>query len=232
MVLGILGGLGPSSTVYFYEMLTSLTKAGCDQEHLDIVISSRASTPDRTAYILGKSDENPLDYMVKDAKKLVDFGADAIAIPCNTAHFFYDSIAENVCVPVLNIISVTVDEVKKTGGKTIGLLATEGTAKSQSYQMMAHKKGIECIVPDENEQRIISSIIYDDIKKGKNPDINAFMSVANSLISRGADRLVLGCTELSLLCRDNKFDERFVDSLRSLAVRCIEHFGKALTDNN
>ncbi len=226
MTLGILGGLGPSSTVYFYELLTSLTMANSDQEHLDIVISSRATTPDRTAYILGKSETNPLDVMVLDAKKLEAFGVDAIAIPCNTAHFFYDAIAESVAVPVLNIISVTLENVKRSGGRTIGLLATEGTAKSQAYHMMAHKMGLECIVPDEDEQKIISSIIYDDIKQGKKADIDKFMSVANSLLERGADRLILGCTELSLLCKENNFDERFVDSLHSLAVHCIEYFGK------
>lgn len=226
MTLGILGGLGPSSTVYFYELLTSLTMANSDQEHLDIVISSRATTPDRTDYILGKSEKNPLDVMVSDAKKLEAFGVDAIAIPCNTAHFFYDAIAESVAVPVLNIISVTLENVKRSGGRTIGLLATEGTAKSQAYHMMAHKMGLECIVPDEDEQKIISSIIYDDIKQGKKADIDKFMSVANSLFERGADRLILGCTELSLLCKDKNFDERFVDSLYSLAIHCIEYFGK------
>ena len=69
-LLGILGGLGPMSTVYFYEMLTSLTKAECDQEHIDIVISSRATTPDRTAFITGASSEDPLSRMIPDAKKL------------------------------------------------------------------------------------------------------------------------------------------------------------------
>ena len=208
MTLGILGGLGPSSTVYFYEMLTSLTKASCDQEHLDIVISSRATTPDRTAYILGKSDENPVIQMTEDAKRLEKFGADVIAIPCNTAHFFYDSIAENVSVPVLNIISVTTE-----AGKTIGILATEGTVKSRSYHLAAEKAGISCITPNDSEQKIISSIIYDDIKKGKKTDIEKFNYVAESLFRRGADRLILGCTELSLLCRENTRQNPFWSSI-------------------
>ena len=229
MTLGILGGLGPSSTVYFYEMLTSLTQASCDQEHLDIVISSRATTPDRTDYILGVSDKNPVIQMTEDAKRLENFGADVIAIPCNTAHFFYDSISENVSVPVLNIISVTTEEVKVSGGKTMGILATEGTVKSRSYHLAAEKAGISCIAPNDQEQKIISSIIYDDIKKGKQADIKKFNYVAESLFSRGADRLVLGCTELSLLCRENSFDSRFVDSLRSLAEYCIEYCGKSVS---
>ena len=230
MTLGILGGLGPSSTVYFYEMLTCLTRARCDQEHLDIVISSRASTPDRTAYILGMSDKNPVIQMTEDAKRLENFGCDVIAIPCNTAHFFYDTIAENVSVPVLNIISVTTEAVKKSGGKTMGILATEGTVKSRSYHLAAEKAGISCIEPTKAEQKVISSIIYDDIKKGRTPDIKSFMRVADALFSRGADRLVLGCTELSLLCKENSFDSRFVDSLRSLAEYCIRYCERSVSE--
>ena len=83
--LGVLGGLGPMSSVYFYEMLTTHTRALCDQEHLNIVLSSHAHTPDRTAYILGGSQDNPLPCMQAQVKRLVGAGAEVIAIPCNTA---------------------------------------------------------------------------------------------------------------------------------------------------
>ena len=226
MTLGILGGLGPAATVYFYDMLTSMTAASCDQDHLDIVISSRATTPDRTAYILGTSNENPAEQMVADAKKLVAFGADVIAIPCNTAHYFYEEVSTNVDIPVMNIIEETCRTVKIGGGTHIGILATEGTVKSQAYHTVAQKMGIECIAPDRDGQSVINSVIYDRIKQGKSVDIPTFMSVADSLFSLGADTIVLGCTELSLLCRENNFDYRFVDSLRSLAISVLKKFGK------
>ena len=79
-VLGILGGLGPMATVYFYEMLTRHTQAARDQDHIDVIINSRATTPDRTSYILGQSAENPFDIMAADAARLVTFGADVIAM--------------------------------------------------------------------------------------------------------------------------------------------------------
>ena len=226
MTLGILGGLGPAATVYFYDMLTSMTQASCDQDHIDIVISSRASTPDRTAYILGTSNDNPAEYMVADAKKLVAFGADVIAIPCNTAHYFYDEVAQNIDVDVLNIIEQTCYAVKIAGGTCIGILATEGTVKSQAYHVVAHKMGLECVSPSREGQSLINSIIYDRIKQGKSVDINSFMSVAEDLFEHGADKIVLGCTELSLLCREYCFDDRFVDSLKSLAVSVLKKFNK------
>ncbi len=81
--LGVLGGLGPMSSVYFYEMLTEHTSAESDQQHLNILLSSRADTPDRTAYIMGRSEDNPIHTMLSEVSKLIAAGADIIAIPCN-----------------------------------------------------------------------------------------------------------------------------------------------------
>ena len=89
-VLGILGGLGPAASCYLYQMLIDHTPASCDQDHIDIVISSRASTPDRTAFIMGKSKDDPFAVMEQDGFSLVHYGATVLAIPCNTAHYFYD----------------------------------------------------------------------------------------------------------------------------------------------
>ena len=99
------------SSVYFYEMLTEHTEAECDQDHLIIIISSHASTPDRTAYILGKSDENPLDVMIDDVKRLKQYGADVIAIPCNTAHYFYNELKKEVDIPIISKITKDKDKM-------------------------------------------------------------------------------------------------------------------------
>ena len=123
-VLGILGGLGPMASVYFYELLTKHTKAARDQDHIDVIINSRATTPDRTAYILGQSTENPFDIMEADAHRLVTFGAEVLAIPCNTAHYFYDKLEQTAGVPILNMVEQTVLHVKQRGVKKPALLAT------------------------------------------------------------------------------------------------------------
>ena len=88
-VLGIMGGLGPAASCYLYQMITDHTPAQKDQDHIDIVISSRASTPDRTAFIVGKSKDDPFDVMEQDGISLVRYGATVLAIACNTAHYFY-----------------------------------------------------------------------------------------------------------------------------------------------
>ena len=146
-VLGILGGLGPMATVYFYEMLTRHTQAARDQDHIDVIINSRATTPDRTSYILGQSAENPFDIMAADAARLVTFGADVIAIPCNTAHYFYDRLNETIPIPILNMVEETVLAAKAGGSARVGILATTGTVRTRTYQRMCEKHGLPCAVP-------------------------------------------------------------------------------------
>lgn len=220
-LLGILGGLGPMSTVYFCELLTAHTKADRDADHLDMIISSRASTPDRTAFILGKSQQDPLPVMIEEAKRLTLAGANLIVIPCNTAHYFYNGLKQAIDTPMLNIIEETLSHLKRTGTQHFGLLATEGTVKSGAYANLCTSYGLECITPTKEEQAVISSIIYDEIKQNKTVDMKRFLSIADSLRARGCEKLVLGCTELSLLKRQGLNDSLFVDSLEVLAFQTI-----------
>lgn len=228
-LLGILGGLGPMATVYFYEMLTAHTKAESDQEHIDILISSRATTPDRTAFIVGASDESPIGAMIEEGKRLQGCGADLISMPCNTAHYFYEELTAALDIPVVNILFETAAHVKRTGAKTVGILATEGTVRSGAYAHVCQQVGLDCIVPDDEHQAILSDIIYGQIKQGKPVDMAKFERVRDHMTSRGADKLVLGCTELSLIKRDNDPGDLFVDSLEVLALRTIALCGKEPT---
>lgn len=144
------------SSVYFYEMLTRHTNARCDQEHLDLILSSGATTPDRTAFILGKSPNSPLPRMQADAETLIAAGAELIAIPCNTAHYFYDALAASLPVPIINILYETVTALARLGVRKIGIMATAGTVESGAYQHMCRQADLECVVPDAVGQAIDS----------------------------------------------------------------------------
>ena len=230
MLLGVLGGLGPMSSVYFYELVTSLTCAERDQDHIDIILSSAATTPDRTAYILGRSQDDPASRMVADAKKLVEFGADVIAVPCNTAHYFYEQINDAVSVPVLNIINETARYVRSEGFCRPGILATEGTVRSESYAVACAREGIACGYPTADDQQKLSEMIYGCIKQGGIPDFDELIAIADRLERRGCDCMVLGCTELSLIRRAGLRDPRFIDSLEVLARRAISFCGKSIVN--
>ena len=173
-MLGILGGLGPAASCYLYQMLIDHTPASCDQDHIDIVISSRASTPDRTAFIMGKSKDDPFAVMEQDGFSLVHYGATVLAIPCNTAHYFYDRLAEALPVPVLNMPRLTVADAKAAGCTKLGILATDGTLAAETYQIACRAQGIDWAVPSPEHQQEVMSVIYDDIKQGKRADIVLF----------------------------------------------------------
>lgn len=224
-ILGILGGLGPLSSAYFYELITEHTRASRDQDHIDIILSSRSTTPDRTAYILGDSAEDPLPYMVEDAMLLERYGADAIVIPCNTAHYFIEEIRKAVSLPVPSIITETAEHIKRCGYRRALILATRGTVFSRSYQDELDRLGIEWAVPDEAGQKIVTDIIYGSVKRGKVPDPGELYSVAEPMFASGCDCAILGCTELSVLKRQFSGDMRYVDSLEVLAATAIRMFG-------
>ena len=220
--LGILGGLGPAASVYFYKLITEHTLAKRDQDHLNIVLFSGANIPDRSEYIMGKSDRSPLPLMMEDVKKLVSIGADLIAIPCNTAHYFFDELEKISPVPVLNIVQETIKLAKKAGAGKIGILATTGTIIAQAYQHAAEHEGIPYEIPSCEEQETLMSIIYDSIKTASEPNYDAFYKIADHLHEKGCDAIILGCTELSLIPKDTRYMQYpFIDSLLVLTAKCI-----------
>ena len=229
-LLGILGGLGPMASVYFCEMLISHTRALRDCDHINFLLSSRADTPDRSSFILGQSSDDPTGAMIEEALRLERAGAEVIAIPCNTAPYFYDSICNEVSIPVLNIIRETAKYCKSSGLTKIAVLATEGTASSGAYQKFLDEYEIEVLPLTSDEQNVITHIIFDQIKSGAEPDLKSFLRVSNSLIARGAQLIILGCTELSLIKKQNPLPEYFIDSLELLALSAIVECGKEPID--
>jgi aspartate racemase len=194
---------------------------------MNIILSSHATTPDRTAYILGESDESPLSVMVEEAQKLEKYGADLLVMPCNTAHYFYDSIRCSVNVPMLNIVNETLALCAALGKKRVGLLATDGTVETRTYQRRAGKIGLECVLPDAEDQRGVMHLIYGQIKKGLPADMELFQKLSRDLLGRGCDAIILGCTELSLIGKTHTLDKNlYVDSLEALASAAILACGK------
>ena len=225
-VLGILGGLGPLSSAYFYEMITLHTKAMRDQDHIDIMLSSRATIPDRTDYILSRSNSDPSPIMVEELKKLITAGADYIAIPCNTAHYFYDILKVESSVPILNMVSDTIDHCISKGARKVGILATEGTVKAGIYRSVCEERGIECYEPGEAGQTAVTRIIYDQIKTGIIANADDVLLVEKELKDAGCDFAILGCTELSVAKKQLCLGPWFLDALEVLAKKAIEVCGK------
>lgn len=218
--LGIIGGVGPLASSYFYELITKSTKADKDQEHLNILLFSHATIPDRTAYILNHECENPYPYLLKDAKTLEKLGAKMIAIPCNTSCYFHDKLQNEVNIPIRNMIDDTALYVKQKGFKKVAIMATMGTIRSNLYQEALTNLDIEFVIPDTDK---VMSLIYDYIKGGKNVSKELFNSVIEDL---NVDGYILGCTELSIIKKDLNLDNKFIDPLEVEVTEILNFFNK------
>lgn len=229
--LGILGGVGPLASVRFSEMMINMTDAKTDQEHIPLLMFNDNTIPDRTSFILGRSNIDPVPKMICGIKKLVDFGSDYIVITCNTAHYFYDQLQASTSVPIVNMIeeAVTAAILKKPGVKKIGVLATDGTVESGVYAKVIEERGLTCVVPSKNSQRVVMDIIYNQVKAGKDVDVHSFLKIIDELRHLGCDVIILGCTELSVINSDNNLTLHsgdIVDAMEALAQKCITLCGK------
>ncbi len=218
--LGIVGGLGPMASSYLYEMITKETKVYKDQEHLNIALLSYASTPDRTNFILGESDESPYPYLLQNCKILEKLGAKMISIPCNTSCFFHEKLQSEINVPINNLVKNTCEYVSNKNYKKVAILATTGTINSNLYQNYLDRYGIEYVLPDQNK---VMEIIYDYIKCGKEVSLDLLKDVTDNL---NVDAYILGCTELSILKSKLNLDDTFIDPLEIECKNILNFFGK------
>lgn len=214
------------ATAYYLELMIRMTDAQRDQEHPEIVILNIPSIPDRTAFILGNSRENPLEPMVELGKQLKNLGATVVATPCITAHYFHEALQEGIGLPLIHGIRCTAQLLQAAGIRKVGLMATDGTVQSGIFQRQVEDCGMELVLPDEIGQKGVMTLIYDQVKAGKQPDMTLFAAIRDELRSKGAQVVVLGCTELSLLKKEQDLGSGVLDALEVLAKESVLACGK------
>jgi aspartate racemase len=223
-IIGILGGMGPEATIDLFYKIIKFTPAEKDQDHLRIIIDNNPKIPDRTAAILGKGG-NPLPALQETAKNLEKAGADFIIIPCNTAHYFLSSIRESVRIPVLNMIEETAKETQQRMPqiKKVGLLASIGVYKSETYHQHFKKFNIEIISPQEKNKEEIMKAIYTikagDLSKRVKKNI---LKIVQKLIDKGAEAIIAGCTEIPLILKEGDIPVPLIDPTQVLARIAVQ----------
>lgn len=228
--LGVIGGLGPIATAYFMELVVKMTRADCDQQHLDMIVYNCPSIPDRTSYIVGRSKESPLPRMLEIGRALAAQGANAIAIPCITAHSFHEALSAGIPVPIINIVEETAAHLQQNGLRRVGIMATDGTVQSRLFQKYLAARGIETVLPAAAEQQAVMGLIYGNVKASCAVDIEQFYAVGSHLKQQGAEAVVLGCTELSLIKRDYPIGKGYIDAMEVLARASILRMEKPLKE--
>jgi aspartate racemase len=227
--LGVLGGMGPMAGAVFMERLVALTDAGRDQDHIPAVLWSDPRVPDRSAAALGRGDD-PLPRMLAAMRGLERAGVALVAVPCNSANVWFDQLSAASTVPVLDIIDSTCDDLARHGVTTgrIGVLGTAGTLELGIYQRPLQARGYDVVVPTDDEITNLSTVAIDLVKANRIAE--SFEPAAESirrLIGRGADAVMLGCTELPLAVphgRRADFDVVLTDSIDALARTVIDRW--------
>ncbi|NCB63101.1 MAG: aspartate/glutamate racemase family protein [Clostridia bacterium] len=226
--LGILGGMGPQATLAFYQRILDMTDAGSDQEHLPTLIWSDTVVPDRTACILSGDTERVYAALLSGAKLLEREGCTALAVPCNTSHFFADRLQNELNIPLLNMVRLTARTMKDKGCRRVGVLATDGTIQTKLYQTELERLGIEAVIPGEKAQRAVMTVIYDQVKSGKPADPGTFAAADLDLRAQGCDGAILACTELSVYRLDHGLPDFYTDAMDVLAAECVKTCGYPL----
>lgn len=230
--VGVVGGVGPAATVDFVAKIVRSTPASCDQDHIKLLIEQNPQIPDRTANLVGDGPDPTLS-LYATCKKLEAGDADLIAIPCNTAHAFVEQIQPYLSIPILNMLTITVDHLRHAFPALgeVGLLATSGTLKSGVYQKALESRGLKQITPADDLQARVMNAIYGPrgVKAGftQGECVENLNAALDDLIGRGVEVVILGCTELPLLLRQASFTSRngavlrLIDPTEILAKRCV-----------
>lgn len=220
--LGLLGGMGPGATADLFTKIVQATPASRDQEHLPILVRCIPQIPDRTDALLGRG-PSPVGWLVQGARELRRSGAQLLAIACNTAHHWYPEIRDAFGAQVLHVADAVTDELRMRGaGGRIGLLATSGTLASGFYQRHLQAAGHAVLTPPPGDQ---IQCVDHAIAKAKSSRWDAARQpaedAAQALISRGAQHVVLGCTELPLVLARSPLAPRLLDANLALARACV-----------
>ena len=229
-MLGIIGGMGPMASALFYDMISSKTDASCDQENLDLILLSHAGMPDRTGAILSKDEvqiEAVRSKLLTDAMFLQNSGCTAIAVTCNTAHYFVNMIEDELDIPFIHLIRETAEAVaSEFGAKKVAVLATDGTIETKLYQNELSKRGVIAFTPKAEVQALVMHEIYDCIKSGKPADEEIWQKIEEYVKAEGCEAAVLACTELSVVRKELSLGSFYFDPMDIMAERCLDFYEK------
>lgn len=227
--VGILGGMGPLAGIDFarklIEAATELFGAERDQDQVPFVLWSVPQVPDRVGPLLSGEGESPLSAMRVGVDALNGLGVDVIAIACNTAHAWHRDLAATSRAPIPHIAEVTTRAVSVLPGVSkIGLVGTEATLSVGLYQKPLERAGFSCLVPEPDD---INNLVKPAIALVKQGRVSAAAEparkVCERLIARGADAVVLACSELPIALEplQNALSTVAIDPARIMAHACL-----------
>ena len=235
-MLGVIGGMGPAATADFFAKLIEETPATCDEDHIPTLVVSDPRVPGRPAAILAGG-PSPLPALLAIRDKLISAGATMLAMPCNTAHFWYDELVRDCPLPFVSIVEASCAEVARIAGpgSRIGLIGTQATLAAGIFDRQLKVSGYSALLPGDEE---LASVILPSIrrvKEGRPVEAgNMLAPKVQALLERGAVAVILACTEtpVALDAIASPLRAHCVDSNRALARACVARWFARAADND
>jgi aspartate racemase len=224
-MLGVIGGMGPAATADFFVKLVEETPATCDEDHIPTLIVSDPRLPGRPAAIL-EGGPSPLPALLALRDKLLAAGATVLAMPCNTAHYWYDDLLRDCPVPFVSIVEASCDAVATLAspGSLVGVIGTRATLAAGIYDRQLKANGYRVLPPSEEALATLILPSIRLVKEGRAAQAGEMLAPAvQALLDRGAAAVVLACTEMpvALDAIRSTLRRRCIDSNRALAKACV-----------
>ena len=212
--IGLIGGMSWESTVTYYKIINETVKEKLGGLHSAKCILYSIDFQKIEECQANGNWEKSGEILGEAANNLEKAGADFIVICTNTMHKVINQIKEKISIPILHIAEMTAEKILEKGLKNIALLGTKYTMEQDFYKSKLIEKGINVIIPDKNDIEIINKVIYDELCLGtiNSNSKKKFLEIVDKLRSKGAEGIILGCTEIGLLIKNEDTDVPLFDT--------------------
>lgn len=222
--IGIIGGIGPESTIEYYRMLIKLFRAKLNTNQYPEILLQSIDMTEMLDYVFKNKLDELANFLKSKVEILEQSNIDYVALASNTPHLVFDKLSESVNVKMISIVEETCKSISKTGIKKVGLLGTKSTMSKGFYQSVAKDNGIEMVTPNEENQNYVhekymGELVYNHINSDTK---NRLIQIVNELEDKEQiEGIVLGGTELPLILEQEDFDKLIVFNTTEIHVNAI-----------
>jgi aspartate racemase len=218
-VVGVIGGMGPEATVDLMRRVIAKTPADDDQDHIHLIVDSNPKISSRIAHLIERTGPDPTPELIYVAQNLQRAGAQALAMPCNTAHGYAGAIQKAVDIPLLDMVALTVDRIAAAGNvRNVGLLASTAVINTELFAKALAARNIRILLPPP--QDAVMALIK-AVKRGDTgPQVQQQLGRIAADLAAKSDALLVACSELSVIAAGIQVP--FVDSVDVLAQAIVD----------
>lgn len=225
-IIGLIGGMSWESSQEYYRIINETVKEMLGGFHSAKIIMYSVDFEEIEKLQHQEKWRELTELMIDAARRIERGGADFVVICTNTMHKMADDIQKNIKIPLLHIADVTAEKIKEKGLRKIGLLGTKFTMEEEFYKgRLAERYGLDVIIPNEEERQIVHDVIFNELCLGeiKQSSKEQFKKIMQNLVSRGAEGIILGCTEIPLLVKQEDVEVPLFDTTMIHAKSAVEY---------